>query len=343
MSTEERKTDHLDICSNKPVQFRNKTTGFEAVELVHNAVPDIDLDSVNTRTRLFNRDLEVPLIISAMTGGTRKGEEINKKLASACQKYGLGFGVGSQRVAIEKPETARTFQVRDVAPDVLLLGNLGLIQFCKGYGVEQAREAINMINADALCIHLNAAQELAQPGGDTQFGGAWDKLSELTESGIPIIAKEVGAGISRGVARRLVDSGVSGIDVGGAGGTSWVGVEWYRHKSSVGSTFWDWGIPTAASICYASNLGVPVIATGGVRTGLDAAKAIALGADAVGIALPALLSYPDRIDEYLRGFIEEFKAAMFLTGSSNINGLKSAEKLIFEPLRTWVSHAETTC
>jgi isopentenyl-diphosphate delta-isomerase len=338
MSIPKRKDDHIKICREKPVQFKEKTTGFEAVELVHNAVPELSLNEINTTTQLFKKELKAPLIVAAITGGTEEGRKINQAIARTCQKLGLGFGVGSQRAALENPDLAPTFKVRDVAPDTLLLGNLGLVQFCKGYALEKAQEAVDMIEADGLCIHLNPAHEAAQPEGDTDFRNGLSKLKEISKKvKVPVIAKECGCGISRKAADSLIKTGIRGIDVGGAGGTSWVGVEFYRSDSKLAQTFWDWGIPTAASVVYCSGKGVPVIATGGIRTGLDAAKAIAMGADAVGIALPALLAYPDQIENYLTEFIEELKTAMFLIGSKNIQDLKKTKKIIFEPLKTWIS------
>ncbi len=338
MSIPKRKDDHLRICRDKPVQFRNKTTCFECVELVHRAAPELDFDDVGTKTRLFGKELKAPLIVAAITGGTDEGLKVNQALAKTCQKLGIGMGVGSQRAAIEEPKLAATFQVREKAPDILLLANLGLVQFCKGYGPDKARKAVDMIKADALCIHLNAAQEMVQPEGETKFSNGLAKLKEVCNSvDFPVIAKECGCGISRETADALVKAGVSGIDVGGAGGTSWVGVEFFRHPSKLTQTFWDWGIPTAASVVYSSGRGVPVIATGGIRTGLDAAKAIALGADLVGVALPALLSYPESIEAYFTEFIRELKTAMFLTGSRNISELRKCRKILFEPLRTWIS------
>ena len=338
MSVSERKADHLRICREMPVQFKEKRTGFECVELVHRGTPELDLADIDTSVKLFGKKLKAPVIVAAITGGTPEGQEINQAIAKPCEKLGLGMGVGSQRAAIEHLSLEGTFKVRKLLPTGLLLGNLGLVQFCKGYGVKEAKHAVEMIDADGLCVHLNPAQEVAQPEGDTQFKGGLAKLRELCKRvKFPVIAKECGCGISESVAKDLVEAGVSGIDVGGAGGTSWVGVEYFRSNNALAQTFWDWGIPTAASIHYCSGKGVPVIATGGVRTGLDAAKAIALGADAVGIALPALLSYPDSLEDYLSSVIRELRAAMFLTGSHNVSGLKRCERVIFEPLRTWLS------
>lgn len=338
MTTQTRKSDHLKISFEKPVQFRSKTTGFECVELLHQAVPEIGLEKIDLSTKFLGKKMSAPVIIAGMTGGTEEGGMINRNLAKAAQKFGIGMGVGSQRAMIEDPKLAETFKVRDAAPDILLLGNLGLVQFCNGYGLDEAKRAVEVIGADGLCIHLNAAQEIAQPEGDTNFSNGLKKIKDLCKLKFPIVAKECGAGISRNVAKRLVNAKVKAIDVGGAGGTSWVGVEYYRYERKLAKTFWDWGIPTAASVKYCSGLGVQVIATGGIRTGLDAAKAFALGADFVGVGLPLLLATKsNEIETFLQDFIDELKATMFLTGCKNIRELRKAKKVVFEPLKTWIS------
>lgn len=327
MGIRQRKLDHLRICVEKPVQFREKRAGFERFDFVHNALPEISLDEVDTSLNLLGKKLSAPVVVAAITGGAKEGGELNKRIARACQKFNLGMGVGSQRAALEDPSLAYTYRVRDVAPDILLFGNLGLVQFCKGYRPERAQEAVDMIDADAMCIHLNAAQEAAQQEGETNFKGGVAILKQICQKvRVPVLAKECGSGISKAVGEKLVRAGVKGIDVGGAGGTSWVGVEYYRNPSHLASVFWDWGIPTVDSLVECRGLGVPLIATGGIRSGLDAAKALALGAAAVGLALPVVIAADgDKLEEYLQGFIRELKVAMFLTGSSNIRELKKAE------------------
>ncbi len=334
-----RKTEHIQICLKKDVGFHSKTPMWEDVELVHRALPEFDYSEIDLGCNLFGRKLAAPVIIAGMTGGTREAAKINVALAGAAQKFGIGFGVGSQRPAIENPDLEETYRVRDVAPDILLLGNLGLVQFVNGFKPKDATRAVEMIDADALCLHLNAAQEAVQGEGNMDFGGATSAFHELCRLvGFPIVAKETGCGLSAGVARKLVESGASALDVGGAGGTSWVAVEYYRSqgtKQKVAKTFRDWGIPTAASVLACSGLGVTLIATGGVRSGLDAAKAIACGADFVGFALPALKNL-ESIDDYIETFLAELRTAMFLVGARDVLHLQSsAEKIISGRLKDW--------
>lgn len=336
---ETRKAEHLEICLKKDVAFHSKSAMWQDIELVHRALPELDYSEIDLSCSLFGRKLAAPVIIAGMTGGTREAAKINIALAGAAQKFGIGFGVGSQRPAIENPELESTYNVRDVAPDILLLGNLGLVQFVNGFKPQDATQAVEMIGADALCLHLNAAQEAVQGEGNLDFTGALSMFHELCGLGFPIMAKETGCGLSAGVARKLVESGASALDVGGAGGTSWVAVEYYRStagtKQKVAKTFRDWGIPTAASVLACSGLGVPLIATGGVRSGLDAAKAIACGADFAGFALPALKNL-DSIDDYIETFLAELRTAMFLVGARDIAHLQSsAEKIIFGRLKDW--------
>lgn len=339
-----RKSEHLDICLKEDIGFR-KSALWGDIELLHSAVPEISLEKIDTSVMFFDKKLDAPLIIASMTGGTPAAERINKALASVAQKFNIAFSVGSQRPAILDNTLERTYKVRDVAPDILLLANLGLIQFVKDFKPEAARQAVEMIGADGICLHLNAAQEAVQAEGDTNFEGALSKMREIADLNLRVVAKETGCGISRRVAQRLIDSGASAIDVGGAGGTSWTAVESYRNtglKKTLGETFWDWGIPTAASVMLCSDLGVPVIATGGIRNGLQAAKAIALGADCCGIALPALKIYSSEgtkgLEKYVQTLIEEMKLAMFLTGSRNIEGMQNSEKIVTGRLKDWVEY-----
>jgi len=286
---ENRKLDHLQICLKKKVQARHTTTGFEDIFFVHKALPEIEKDKINLSTVAFNHKFSAPLIVGAMTGGTSGAMKINSTIAEAVEETGLGMGVGSQRAAIEDPKLEKTFSiVREKAPTAFLVANVGGPQLVKGYGAKEAKEAVDMIEADALAIHLNPLQEVVQPEGETNYAGVLEKIGEIARAlDVPVIVKETGAGIAAEEAKMLEDVGVAGIDVAGVGGTSWAAVEYHRAKETqdesrqrLGEAFWDWGIPTAVSVVEVSiSVDLTVIASGGVRTGVDVAKAIALGAD----------------------------------------------------------------
>lgn len=331
---EGRKREHIDTVLKEDVTSKGVTTRFERYYFEHVALPEIDLDAVETGCTMFGKPLSAPFLISSMTGGTAVARDINLRLAEAAQALGVAMGVGSQRAAIETPELADTFNVRPVAPDILLFANLGAVQLNYGYGLDQARRAVEMIGADALFLHLNPLQEAVQAGGDRDWSNLYEKIGELVEGlEVPVVVKEVGNGISGTAARRLVDLGVAGIDVAGAGGTSWSEVEAHRRKDPSGRrvahAFAGWGIPTAtalAEVC-ADLPDKPVFASGGIRSGIDAAKAIRLGASLVGIAAPALGSATDTasaVKTRLEEMAEELRIAMFCTGSGDLNGLKSA-------------------
>jgi isopentenyl-diphosphate delta-isomerase len=296
------------------------------------------MDAVELGTTFLGRRLRAPLLVSSMTGGVERGWEITRCLAVAAQTVGCAIGVGSQRVAIEDPSRACYFTVRDVAPDVLLFANLGAVQLNYGYGVDECRRAVEMIEADALILHLNPLQEALQSEGNRDFSSLLGKIGRVCAVlGVPVVVKEIGCGISTRVARRLAEAGVAAIDVGGAGGTSWSAVEHHRATHALarrlGETFAGWGIPTATSLRLAASgaPGLPLIASGGLRTGLDAAKAIALGADLAGFAGPLLKAAATGETEtvdLLTALAAELRLAMFCCGAANPAQLKQADLLV---------------
>lgn len=334
----DRKLEHLLICENYDVEFRDKTTGFEDIELIHKALPEINKNKIDLSTVKFGKKLDSPLFITAITGGHPYAKSINEKLAIAADEKNIALGVGSQRAAIEHKELVDTYTVvRENAPKCLLVGNIGAPQ------LNLANDAVEMLDADILAIHLNPLQESIQPEGDldaSNYINSIEKIVDLID--IPVMAKETGCGISAESAKELVGAGVKYIDVEGAGGTSWAAVETYRAEDKYfGQTFWDWGIPTAVStVEVTSSVNVPVISSGGIRTGLEAAKAIALGADAVGMALPFLKNATnvEEIINYINRFEESLKIAMFLVGASNIEQLKNNSNLIIKgETRQWLN------
>ena len=332
-----RKADHLRINLDMDVSAKGVSTGLEDYRFAHCALPELDARAIDLSVTLFGRRLRAPLLISPMTGGIEAAREINFRLAQAAQVLGIAMGVGSQRVALDDPELAESFVVRQVAPDILLFANIGAVQLNYGYGVDHCRRAVEMIGADVLLLHVNPLQEALQPGGNTNFAGLLAKIEAVCRKlPVPVVVKEVGGGISTEVARALAEAGVAGIDVAGAGGTSWSEVE--RHSaanessSNVAATFAEWGIPTANSVRMARE-GAPrttIIASGGIRTGLDAAKAIGLGADAVGIAAPLLKPAtvsPEAVIESVREVEEGLRIAMFCIGAPDISRLRGTPYL----------------
>jgi isopentenyl-diphosphate Delta-isomerase len=347
--TERRKRSHIETTMQQNVQFKSKKTGFDDVELVHNAVPGINRDDVDLSVKLFGHDLSAPVVIESMTGGTPAAAKLNEVLGEAAEQLKVAIGVGSQRAGIEKPDLAYTYKiVRDKAPHALVFANLGAPQLVKGYGLREMRKAVEMVHADALYIHLNSVQECVQVEGEPLFRGALEKIREGAENlGVPIVLKETGAGFSHETATALEKVGVKGVDVAGAGGTSWAAVEYYRAKEKesavherLGEIFWDWGIPTAASVVEVSrSTKLTVIASGGVRNGLHGAKAVALGASAFGLALPFLKSTSGGVEEVrekLETILMELRTAMFLTGSKNVSELQNKPLVVTGPTREWL-------
>ncbi len=338
-----RKLSHFELCAHQDVEFRHKTTLLEDVELVHQPLTETTLEKIDLSVEVLGKRLNYPFVITGMTGGAEEVGVFNREIAALANRLGIGFGVGSQRVMLRYPELKHTFQVRDVAPDVLLFGNLGIAQAREMKTVEIVRLA-EEIGADAMCIHLNTAMEVIQESGDHDFRGSLETIQRLAaESPLPIIAKETGCGFARESGVRLAEAGINWVDVSGAGGTSWVGVETIRNRAlrHLGEAFWDWGVPTAASICELRSLPLNLIASGGIRTGLQAAKALALGAKVVGVALPVLRAYVaggvDAVEKFLRAFFDELRVAVMLCGVSNVAELSPAHAVIGGELLRWVT------
>lgn len=329
--TQQRKKEHLELCLDTNSVTVSSGTGLERYRFVHNALPDLDIEEIDLSTTFLGKRLKAPILISSMTGGFDLARQVNRNLAAAAQRLGLAMGVGSQRVAIEEPSVADSFQVRDVAPGILLLSNLGAVQLNYGYTVEQCRRAVRMIDADGLILHLNVLQEAVQPEGNRNFKGLAGKIEAVChELEVPVMAKEVGSGISADVAIRLRQAGVKAIDVAGRGGTSWYAVEAKRaarRGRPAETTFADWGIPTEEAL-IAVRQAVPelqLVASGGIRTGLDMAKSIALGADLAALGQPLLVSAlesADKVIQFLDGIIHEIKITMLCVGARDLDALK---------------------
>jgi isopentenyl-diphosphate delta-isomerase len=346
---ETRKQRHIRVSLDKKVEAEI-TTGFEDVNLVHKAVPEIDLNEVDTSTVLFGKKLSAPLIISAITGGTEKAKQINETLASVAEKVGIGIGVGSQRIAIQQPETIHTFSiVREKAPTTFVMGNIGCPQLSLGLEVEQAQTCIDVIQADALAIHMNATQEAVQVKGDTNYRNILSKVKELSSAlQTPIVMKETGCGISFEDANKLEKAGASGFEISGLGGTSWAAVEYHIAKEVkdpmqeyLGKALWNWGIPTASSLYEVRKASqLPIIASGGLRSGQDVAKCIAMGANVAGIAKPFLekaVEGEKPLEEYVNKIIQEFKVIMFLAGTKNVEELSKAPYVITGWTSEWLN------
>jgi len=348
--TGERKIDHLEICLKENVQARLVTTGFEEIHFVHKALPEINRKEIDLSTRIFNHKFSAPLIVESMTGGASEATKINAAIARAVEKLGLGMGVGSQRAALENPKVEKTFSIaRKEAPDAFIIANIGAPQLAKGYGVKEAEKAVEMLDADALAIHLNPLQEAIQPEGETSYVGIVDAIEKIAKGlDVPVIVKETGCGIASAEAKQLEAVGVAAIDVAGAGGTSWAAVEYYRAKNQgdesrlrLGENFWDWGIPTAASLVEATQrVRIPVIASGGIRSGIDIAKALALGACLTGVAYPVLdpaFHGAEEVEKKLHLIIEELRNTMFLVGADSVQKLKKVPVIVTGKMADWLT------
>jgi isopentenyl-diphosphate delta-isomerase len=334
---EERKSEHLRINLEKDVQFPKLTTGLERYRFVHNALPDLSLGEIQLGTSFLGRSLRLPLLISSMTGGTADAQRINRHLAEGAQAAGIAMGLGSLRAVLEAPHLVDTFRVRWLAPDILLFANLGAAQLNTGFGLDECRRAVDLVEADALILHLNPLQEALQADGDTDWRGLLAKIEIVCRGlDVPVIAKEVGWGISGVVAQQLVNAGVTAIDVAGAGGTSWSQVEMYRAPTErlrrLCAAFADWGIPTADALLAVRQAlpGVPLIASGGLRSGTDLAKVLALGADLAGLAGPFLRAANESaqaVADLASEMGDVLRRVMFCLGTPDVASLQKASAL----------------
>ncbi|NUN11158.1 type 2 isopentenyl-diphosphate Delta-isomerase [Candidatus Micrarchaeota archaeon] len=328
----DRKAQHVDIVLNKDIDFKNKKTGFNDIDFLYYALPEMNFNEVSLKTSFLKHSFQAPLLISSMTGGYAEGEKINQELAIAAEAEGIPMGFGSMRPMLKHSELAKTFMVRKHAPKAVLYGNFGAAQLLE-YTPKQVCDAVEKIEANGCFIHINALQETVQPEGDRNWVGVLKAISKLCDyAKFPIIAKEVGAGINGFVARELQEAGVSAVDVAGAGGTSWTAIEIYRKGAKEGNLFWDFGVPTLTALqqCSAST-SLPLIASGGLRNGLDCAKAIRFGASLCGVAKPFIQAQNKggvkAIREEIQSFKKGLQIAMFLTRSKNLTQLKKAKML----------------
>jgi isopentenyl-diphosphate Delta-isomerase len=345
-----RKDEHIKLALENKLQSNN-SNWLENVQLIHNALPDIDFSDIDCSMNFLGKKISAPLIIDSLTGGTEKGKVLNQILAETAQELNIGMGVGSQRISLDDPSVENTFSiVRESAPDIPIIANIGIAQIIQMSDLDSINRIIDPIKANALAIHLNPVQEIIQPDGDTKLAGSLQKISEIKEKvKIPVIIKEVGSGISSEVAKKLVGSGIEILNIAGVGGTSFAKAESIRAKTigdklkkKIGENLFNWGIPTAASILECRSVAdksLTIIGIGGIRSGLDMAKAMAIGANLCGMAQP-MLRYADKgkanLNKFIQSIIVELKSVMFLTGCSSLTKLYNAPKILQSPLREWV-------
>lgn len=348
-----RKKEGIDIPLKEKVQGRENSTLFEDILLMHNALPEIDYDQIDLTTTFLKKKFSAPLIIDSMTGGTDEALIINKRLGEIAEKYGLGMGLGSQRAGLRSDKLVESYSVaRRVAPNAFLIANIGGAQLAEGLSKKDVMRIIKMVDANALAIHLNPLQELIQPEGEPRFSGILNKISEIIrEIEVPVIVKEVGSGISPQVAIKLQQVGTSSINIAGAGGTSWAGIEKIRAdnvnhhiKSSLGELFWDWGIPTALCIILVSRvISIPIISSGGLRNGLEIAKSLILGARMCAMAYPFLRKASESessLDDFTQLVLSQIKSTMFLVGSSNLDVLRNTRYILKDNLASMLDSYE---
>jgi len=349
-TTKLRKDDHIRICCEDDYDVEMSiTNGFEDIQFIHKAIPSSNFDDIRLNVEFFKHKLDYPIFFSSITGGTSQAKKINQILARVAEKYNIGLGVGSQRPALEDPSIRDTYSiVREEAPNAFIAGNIGAIQLKNNYAIEEAIKAIEMIDANALILHLNPLQEVIQPEGQTNFGNLLEKIEDLcNELKQPVIVKEVGSGISYEDAKQLIDIGVKGIEIAGAGGTSWAKIEairaqtkGYDDKQALGELFANWGLPTAIGTLEVGLLreNIQIISSGGIRNGIEGAKALNIGGDIVGFALPVLrraMQGEKELELWLDRFIQELKTTMFLIGASNIVELKLADVVLTGKIEQW--------
>ena len=345
---EKRKLRHISVSLEENVET-DIANGFEDIRLIHRALPEIDLDMVSTETTFFGKKLAAPLIISAITGGTKEAAKINEVLAVVAEEKQIGISVGSQRIAIAQPETIPTFSiVREKAPSTFVMGNLGCPQLSLGWGVKEAEKCVEMIEADALALHMNPLQEAVQVDGDTNYHGVYEKINELSRNlDTPLVMKETGAGIAWEDAIKMKEAGASGLEISGVGGTSWSAVEYHiakevgkKEMEYLGGALWNWGIPTAISVVETTQkTDLAVISSGGIRTGVEIVKSIALGAHIGGMAKPFLekaIEGKDALAEYVDNILREIRVAMFLVGARNLDELQQVPVLIMGKTAEWL-------